>query len=266
MLSRNNKRKGQVLVIVMLVATICLIIVAGLSLRTVRRIRQARRTREYQIAYGQALSGLEMMSLAVSEGVINGIPIENCSLDSPCYLSEGSENQGYETSVYAVDNDFVDIPKDRAIDLWLPDGNSATKVVLSCLTSCAGGAPSVNKGVTATVVVENGGVYSEQKKALSCKVGQVWGFDPCGGQECSTVQTIAAGSPRLVRLKAFVDGGACVSVYAAALTSGGEIVASTGGFRIDSTGYGYDDVSATISVVVTPSGLPYPFDFSIYDG
>ena len=267
---RQAKLEGQVLIIVMLIATICLIIVAGLALRTARRIREARRAREYQIAYGQALSGLEAMSAAIAEGIIDGLPLDSCDLNSPCYLTDGGANQGYEVSVYAVENNYVDIPKDRAIDLWLPEVNNATTVSFACLTSCGGAGPGVSKGITSTVITENAGVYSEQKASLSCVNGSVWGFDSCtlapGGEECSTSQAIGAGMPRLVRVKAFVDGGSCVSVYAAALTGGGGIVASTGGFRIDATGYGYDDVTATISVIVTPSGLPYPFDFSLYDG
>lgn len=267
----KKSSEGQVLVIVLLIATICLIIVAGLALRTARRIREARRAREYQIAYGQALSGLEAMSAAISEGEIDGQPLENCSLDFPCELSLAGTNQGYEVSVYPVTNDYIDIAKDRAIDLWLPEGNSAGRVVLECKTSCAGEAPGVSKAIQATVISESAGSYEEERFTLSCVSGSVWGFDSCvlppGGTTCSGINNIAlGGTPRLVRVKAFVDGGSCVSAYAAAETLGGEIVSATGGYRIDSNGYGYDGVTSTISVVLSPSGLPYPFDFSLYDG
>jgi len=265
-----KRQAAQVLVIVLLIATICLIIVAGLALRTARRIREARRAREYQIAYGQALSGLQEMSAALTEGIIDGIPLESCDGDSPCYIINDGTNQGYQVSVYAMDNEYINIPKDRAVDLWLPEANTAESVSLSCLTSCEGAGELVNKGITSTVVLDNAGDYTEQKLALSCVSGSVWGFDPCilapGGSTCTSTQPIEAGTPRLVRIKAFTDEGSCVSVYAAALNGGGEIVASTGGYRIDATGYGYDNVTATISVVVSPRGLPYPFDFSLYDG
>lgn len=262
---------AQAMIIVMLISTICVVIVSGLALRTARRIREARRVREYQIAYGQAMAGLQAMSSALLDGSIEGRPIESCSLNFPCELLAEGENQGYEVSLYPIEDDFIEISKDRSVDLWLPAGNLATKVLLSCKTTCGGDLPLTPKGITATVIAESAGSFEEEKFSLSCGAGSAWGFGSCtlppGGSECSATHNFSVpGEAKVVRVKAFTDVSSCVSVYAAAVTAAGDIVSSTGGYKIDSRGYGYDGASATVTVVLSPAGLPYPFDFSIYDG
>lgn len=265
----EKKYCGQALITVLLVATICLIIVASLGLRTARRIIQSRQNREYQVAFGNANAGLQNAIKMIETG-------EYVNCISPAYCSNGEE---YRFTIRYDDSIFVGIPKDRSIDIWLSEGNNASTLDLYCQA-----VTGANAGILATLIYYDQTLgYSINKFSLKCqKVGDPWNFGGSGGASacgnadylCKKGLNIAPdtehpGELKVVVIKALTTDsstGASIEVKAIITDDSGETIGSTGGYIIDATGYGYGGVSSTLSVTVLPSGLPYPFDYVLFSG
>lgn len=274
---KMKKHSGQALLVVLLISTICLIIVTGLALRTVRRIKSARQAKEYQVAYGQALTGVQLAATAIQSGLIDGVDLLDCTAENPCEISGGDDSQGYSVLIYPAELENVQILKDRSVDIW-PISSDAETIILTCEEAVDIG----DRGLTATFIFEKtnplagGDDYEVDKQTLLCSADQVWGFTPCNPvlSECRLEENIfSAEIPQadyalvLARIKAFSQSDSdLVEVSAQLLDSAGGLVASTASYQVDSFGYGYDGSSSTLSVVVSPGGLPYPFDFVLFSG
>lgn len=268
--------KGQALLIVLLISTICLVIVSSLALRTVRRIRSSRQAKEYQGAYASALAGVQAMMASIESGSIGGVAIGSCTESDPCELiyADAEDDAGYTSLMYFADEDFVSVPKDNSIDLWVETSSSDLRLDMYCVEAGA------DAGMTATMVFYDAatGEYDHYKETLDCSSGSGWhfetdGYGPCpvGDEQCYDREDIVlagVGDLQLVRVKGFGNVGvdSVESLVIVRDSSTGEVLASTGGYRIDSSGYGYGGATATLSVTLAPSGLPYPFDFALFDG
>lgn len=259
-----NKYKAQALLVVMLVSAVCLVIVGSLALRTANRIKSARRVKESQVAYGNALSGLE----AAFEALKAGDELVDCTYDDPCEVSSEGE---YQVLVYEGQGDGgsgVSVLKDRSVDIWIPVGGANT-IDVSCDRLPSN---TESRGITVTLIYtpQAAGDYLVEKLSLSCKDGSAWGFQSCPiGGDCEiTNQDIeeAGYDLSLVRIKAFSAVEEDSISVSASIYSDGVLVATALGYRIDSTGFGYDNTSTSLSVVMSPSSLPYPFDFALFSG
>uniref|UniRef100_A0A7C5UST1 Uncharacterized protein n=1 Tax=candidate division CPR3 bacterium TaxID=2268181 RepID=A0A7C5UST1_UNCC3 len=261
---KNKKFKAQALVAVLLISTICLIIVSSLAFRSVKRLIKGRETREYQVAFGNANSGIQnALSL-----IRRGEGIENCL--SPNYCGD---NNTYIYTIQTVSEEFIEIPKDRSVVIRVPEGTNPSSIELYCKP------PGGDAGIVASLIYENSSSqyqYKVEKYALKCNIyGDLWEFggncEYQGGEtvchrEEDNINLLPDWRLKAVLVKAFSTFSQSILVKSVIKDQNGNPIASTTGYVVQATGYGGDGVSSTVMITLSPAQLPYCFEYALFSG